>query len=98
MSIVQIQDADGVRLVTWNRPESLNAMNDELWDATTEALVSAQADPAVGCVVLTGTGRGFTAGQDLGETRLQRCHVSAGQPNPNGRARGWFEELFVGAR
>jgi enoyl-CoA hydratase/carnithine racemase len=67
MSIVQIEDADGVRLVTWNRPEALNALNDELWDATTAALVSAQADPELRCVVLTGTGRAFTAGQDLSE-------------------------------
>lgn len=31
-------DADGVRLLAWNRPETLNAMNDALWDATRDAL------------------------------------------------------------
>ena len=67
MSLVSIEDADGVRLVTWNRPEALNAMNDELWDATRDALRSAQADPELRCVVLTGTGRAFTTGQDLNE-------------------------------
>lgn len=67
MSIVEISDADGVRVVRWNRPEALNALNDELWDATRDALVSAQTDPALRCVVLTGTGRAFTAGQDLAE-------------------------------
>ena len=49
-------DADGVRLVTWNRPDALNALNDELWDATRDALLGAQADPELRCVVLTGTG------------------------------------------
>ena len=67
MTVLEIADADGVRLVTWNRPDALNALNDELWDATREALVGAQADPELRCVVLTGTGRAFTAGQDLTE-------------------------------
>ena len=67
-------DADGVRLVTWDRPEARNAMNDELWDATRDALTGAQADPAIGCVVLTGTGQAFTAGQDLGEMLEPRQH------------------------
>lgn len=67
MSRLEITDAAGVRLVTWNRPDALNALNDELWDATRDALVEAQADAALKCVVLTGSGRAFTAGQDLSE-------------------------------
>ena len=74
MSIVDVQDADGVRLVTWNRPEALNAMNDALWDATRDALMEARTDPELRCVVLTGTGRGFTAGQDLGEMMAPPDH------------------------
>lgn len=74
MSIVEIADADGVRLVTWNRPDALNALNDELWDATRHALVGAQADPELRCVVLTGTGRAFTAGQDLSEMTTPPDH------------------------
>lgn len=67
MAILEISDGDGVRVVRWNRPEALNALNDELWDATRDALASAQADPHLRCVVITGTGRAFSAGQDLGE-------------------------------
>lgn len=67
VGVLTIDDADGVRLVTWNRPEALNAMNDELWDATRDALLEARADPELRCVVLTGTGRAFTTGQDLTE-------------------------------
>jgi len=74
MSLLEITDADGVRLLTWNRPEALNALNDELWDATRDALVSAQADPELRCVVLTGTGRAFTAGQDLSEMMAPPDH------------------------
>ncbi len=67
MTALTISDDAGVRLVTWTRPEAMNAMNDELWDATRDALTGAQGDASIGCVVLTGTGRAFTAGQDLGE-------------------------------
>jgi enoyl-CoA hydratase/carnithine racemase len=74
MTLVEIADGDGVRLVTWNRPESLNAFNDHLWDATRDALTSAQADPELRCVVLTGNGRAFSAGQDLGEMMAPPDH------------------------
>ncbi|MGH9085165.1 MAG: enoyl-CoA hydratase/isomerase family protein, partial [Acidimicrobiales bacterium] len=67
MGLLEVTDGDGVRLLRWNRPDALNALNDELWDATRVALVEAQADAELRCVVLTGTGRAFTAGQDLGE-------------------------------
>ena len=74
MSLLEITDGDGVRLLTWNRPDALNALNDELWDATRDALVEAQADAELRCVVLTGTGRAFTAGQDLGEMMAPPDH------------------------
>lgn len=75
MSLLRITDVDGVRLVTWDRPEARNAMNDELWDATRSALTGAQEDPAIGCVVLTGSGGAFTAGQDLGEMLEPPTHA-----------------------
>jgi enoyl-CoA hydratase/carnithine racemase len=71
---ISISDADGVRLVTWNRPEAMNALNDQLWDATRDALLGAQADPELRCVVITGSGRAFTAGQDLGEMMAPPDH------------------------
>lgn len=74
MSDLEIDDGDGVRLLRWNRPDALNALDDGLWDATRDALVDAQADPALRCVVLTGTGRAFTAGQDLGEMAAPPAH------------------------
>ena len=63
---ILIDDAAGVRTVTWNRPQVLNAMSIELWDGTRDALRSAAAD-GIRCVVLTGNGRAFSAGVDLAE-------------------------------
>lgn len=63
---LRIEDRDGVRTVTWDRPAALNALSLELWDGTRDALATAAAD-GVRCIVLTGTGRAFTVGQDLSE-------------------------------
>lgn len=60
-------DVDGgVAVVRLNRPEVLNAFNDELGFAALEVVQKASADDSVRCIVLTGTGRGFSAGEDLG--------------------------------
>ena len=50
---------NGVALVTLNRPDSLNSLNVSLHHALNAALLELDADPGVGCVVLTGAGRGF---------------------------------------
>ncbi len=64
---VLIEDADGVRTLTLNRPKKLNALNFDLTQALVAALEQVDADASVGCVVLTGAGRGFCAGADLNE-------------------------------
>lgn len=69
--LVQTGDANGVRTLTLNRPEALNAFNEALYDATTLALRDADADPAVAVVVLTGAGRAFSAGNDLKEMQAR---------------------------
>ena len=68
---LQIDDQNRVRTLTLNRPEALNAFNEALYDATAEALLAAAEDPQVGVVLLTGTGRGFSAGTDLAEMQAR---------------------------
>jgi enoyl-CoA hydratase/carnithine racemase len=63
--MLRIDDHDRVRLLTLDRPDALNAFNEALYDATTEALLAAADDPGVAVVVLTGSGRAFSAGTDL---------------------------------
>ncbi len=55
----------GVATITLNRPEVLNAVNDRMAEELLEALRRAEREPEVRCVVLTGAGRAFCAGQDL---------------------------------
>lgn len=62
---VLIQQEEGVVTITMNRPEVLNAFNDPMLQELTEAIEEAGDDETVRCVVLTGAGRAFGAGQDL---------------------------------
>jgi enoyl-CoA hydratase/carnithine racemase len=64
---LQISDDNGVRTITLDRPEVLNAFNEALYDATTVALRAADEDPQVSVVLLTGAGRAFSAGNDLND-------------------------------
>lgn len=66
-----ISDENRVRTLTLNRPDALNAFNEALYDATAEALDAAARDDAVAVVVITGTGRAFSAGQDLAEMQAR---------------------------
>jgi 2-(1,2-epoxy-1,2-dihydrophenyl)acetyl-CoA isomerase len=61
--LVEIQDH--LATVTLNRPEKLNALNQELLSALPEALRALADNNDVRCVVLTGAGRGFCAGGDV---------------------------------
>lgn len=58
--------SDGVALVTLNRPEKLNAMTAQMGAEMGDAMAEADADDAVRAVVVTGAGRAFCAGADLG--------------------------------
>lgn len=60
----------GVALITLNRPDRMNAVNYSLLTGLVEAVRRAAEDPDVGCVVLTGAGRGFCAGGDLKDGAL----------------------------
>jgi enoyl-CoA hydratase/carnithine racemase len=72
----------GVRVVTLNRPAKLNAFDSALYGAAAAALRDASSDDAVRVVVLTGAGRGFSAGQDLGEMASLREGSATGSAFP----------------
>jgi 2-(1,2-epoxy-1,2-dihydrophenyl)acetyl-CoA isomerase len=59
--------ADGVATLTLNRPDRLNSFTVAMHEEVRAALAAIRADRAVRCLVLTGAGRGFCAGQDLSD-------------------------------
>ncbi|MCB9644113.1 MAG: enoyl-CoA hydratase/isomerase family protein [Myxococcales bacterium] len=61
-----IEDREGARIITINRPKALNALNPEVLNELDQALHSAAADTSVGVVIITGSGdRAFVAGADI---------------------------------
>lgn len=79
--LVIVHDADRVRTITLNRPDALNAFNDDLYDGAGDALSSAAVDANIAVTIITGAGRAFSAGQDLGEMANPRQH---GDGEPHG--------------
>ena len=75
----------GVRIVTLNRPGRLNAITTELLDDLVAALDAANADPAIGAILLTGAGRAFCSGDDLKEF--------ASQAGPEAATRAYIERI-----
>lgn len=69
LETITTEDRDGIRLVTLDRPEALNAFSSLLMDELAEAFIDAAQDDSVRVVVLTGAGRAFSAGADLAESR-----------------------------
>lgn len=59
--------AAGVGLIRLNRPQALNALNSTLTGETFTAMEAFDADPAIGCIIVTGSERAFAAGADIKE-------------------------------
>ncbi|MBJ3776087.1 enoyl-CoA hydratase [Acuticoccus mangrovi] len=65
-----LTERDGaVGIVTLNRPKALNALSTPLVDEVVDALRAFDADPGIGCMVLTGSERAFAAGADIKEMK-----------------------------
>lgn len=87
--ILTEQRADVV-LITLHRPDRLNAWTPQMSAELTEAIEAADADPSVGAVVVTGAGRGFCAGADIGAVFDAKLAGDTAAATPR-RARDWIE-------
>jgi 2-(1,2-epoxy-1,2-dihydrophenyl)acetyl-CoA isomerase len=64
---IEFEINEGVATLTLNRPKSLNSFTMEMHGEVREAMTRVIDDAAIRCLVITGAGRGFCAGQDLGD-------------------------------
>lgn len=63
---IQVAKSDGVATVTLNRPDKLNALSAEMYEAIADRMSALDADDDIRAIVLTGAGRAFCAGGDVG--------------------------------
>jgi 2-(1,2-epoxy-1,2-dihydrophenyl)acetyl-CoA isomerase len=70
-SAIMVQTQNGVCTITLNRPDVLNAFNDQLTTELHDALKNAERDTAVRVLVITGAGRAFSSGQDLADLKTR---------------------------
>ncbi|BDH46045.1 2-(1,2-epoxy-1,2-dihydrophenyl)acetyl-CoA isomerase [Salmonella enterica subsp. enterica serovar Choleraesuis] len=68
--LILCEVADGVMRLTLNRPDRLNSFNDAMHRELKDCLTQAERDDAVRCLLITGAGRGFCAGQDLNDRNV----------------------------
>jgi enoyl-CoA hydratase/carnithine racemase len=84
-----VEQADGVAILTMNRPDQLNAMNHRLSSELHDAVTRMNADDEIGCIVITGAGtRAFSAGGDIHEQRENDRTYSEAELDQRNTARG----------
>lgn len=86
---VLVEREDGVGIVTLNRPDRLNALVSSMMADMVDAVADLARDPSVGCVVMTGAGRGFCAGGDLKDG----AEAASASPELGGRVEQGFTRL-----
>jgi enoyl-CoA hydratase/carnithine racemase len=65
--LIQVSRQDGLMEIKFSRPDRKNALSNEMYGQLTELLEQANKDDAIRCLLITGSGSAFTAGNDLGE-------------------------------
>ena len=84
MSVVEREDKDGLAVITLNRPEKLNSLTVEMFRELRQHIEDLKKDDSIGCVVLRGAGKCFSAGHDLGD-------IAEGEDTPS---HGWHSETL----
>ena len=95
--LILVEQEQGVAVITMNRPEVLNAMNRQLTCELHDAVVQANADDEIGCIVITGSGdRAFSAGGDIHEQRVDAQELSEEEIGRNDAQRTqWSYDISV---
>ena len=88
---IRTESHDGWVEITLNRPERRNALNEEMHLALREALANAVNDENCRAILITGTGKGFCAGQDLGDRDPRKM---SGPPDLSETLNTWYNPLI----
>lgn len=84
--IYEVRD-DHIAIITFNRPQVMNALSGKTHQELKDAIAEANADPEVRVIVLTGAGRGFCSGDDVNAIFLESTAAGTTEERTNrGRA------------
>ena len=72
-----VENKNRIAYITMNRPKELNALNDELHNELYQAFQAFDADNSVGVAILSGTGRAFVSGGDIGEMARRGAKIGS---------------------
>ena len=86
-----LHDDDGIRVITLNRPERLNAWTYQMGRELSEAVDAANRDEAIDAIVVTGAGRGFCAGADI--EAVFDAQAKGKEVREGGRTRDWVQQV-----
>jgi enoyl-CoA hydratase/carnithine racemase len=84
IELVLREDKDGLAILTLNRPDKLNSLTVGLFKQLRQHIADIRRDETIGCVILRGAGKCFSAGHDLGD-------IAEGEEVPS---RGWHSETL----
>ena len=89
---IAVDTEDGISTITLNRPDSLNAFNEAMKAELLDVLKTIERDDAVRCLVITGAGRAFSSGQDLGD--LKEMYAGSEPPDLGEMLRTGYNPLI----
>ena len=96
--LVRVSDSGSVRTLALNRPQALNSFTGAMHGQLRSALDAAAADRSVRCVVVTGTGRGFCAGQDLADPAVAPQREGGGTTDVGSAIERYYKPLALRIR
>ncbi len=91
MSFILSDIQNGVMTLMLNRPDRLNSFNDEMHRQLAECLTQAERDETIRCLLITGVGRAFCAGQDLNDRNVD---PDAGPPDLGASVENFYNPLI----
>ena len=87
----------GVMEIAFNRPEKKNALTRDMYAAVVDALVSADADPAIRVAILTGVGDTFTSGNDIKDFQVRAAGANESAASPFLATISTMQKPLIGA-
>jgi 2-(1,2-epoxy-1,2-dihydrophenyl)acetyl-CoA isomerase len=91
-----VEKKNQITRITLNRPQALNAFNDQMGDEFYAALKEAEKDPETRCLIITGAGRAFSAGEDI--SGLKERYAGGSHPSLGDHLRKKYHPIIIRMR